>query len=155
MKNPELLTFLLLASSIVCIGQISGAKVEESEPQKIERLEAEWNKANEVSDPEAKHRLLAPDSYHVGPSGRTYNNSQDIQMARASEAARVPGESFKYETSDQNIRIFDGIAVVTGTGRSIKGKDPIKLGTPFRFVHIWEKRNGTWLLIVDQVTAVR
>lgn len=36
-----------------------------------------------------------------------------------------------------------------------KGKSPIKLGTPFRFVHIWEKRNGTWLLIVDQVTAVR
>lgn len=101
--------------------------------------------------------MLAHDSYHVGPSGRLYNKQQDIQAQTASRERKNASPSTpRFLMSDQRIRIFDGVAVVTSTGRSMSTlpNGTSQLGNPFRVVHVWEKRDGRWLLIVDQVPAV-
>lgn len=125
--------------------------------REIERLEVEWNRMNEVSDAEGKQRTLAPDSYHIGPSGRYYDKPRDIAETSASYARKLAsGEITKFTISDMRIRMFEGVAVVTALGRSVVTKDGQgRTGRPFRVVHVWEKRGRSWQLTVDQVTAVQ
>jgi ketosteroid isomerase-like protein len=124
--------------------------------REIERLEIEWNRINEVSDPEGKQRLLADDSYHVGPSGRIYNKDQDIEAAIASRAQKdASNTTVKFVIAGRRIRLYKGVAVVTATGNSITTRDgQTRRGNYFRAVHVWEKRGGVWQLVVDQVTGV-
>lgn len=124
--------------------------------QEIDRLEVEWNIINELSDPDGKEHILSTDSYHVGPSGRLYNKAGDVATARWVRDRRSPGTILKFDISEKWIRIYKDVAIVTGYGRSVVLEDAKKrVGTPFRFVHVWEKRGGKWVLTVDQVTAVR
>ena len=124
--------------------------------REIERLEAEWNTINEVSDAEGKRRLLSDDSYHVGPSGRLYNKSQDIEAARLSyEQKQASNSQLKFVITDRKIRLYKDVAVVTANGWSVTTRDGReRRGNSFRVVHVWEKRRGRWLLVVDQVTRI-
>ena len=122
----------------------------------IEHLEYEWNLINEISDAEGKHRLLADDSYHVGPSGRLYNKLQDVQEARLSYERKQNDKSItKFYFQNRKIRLYRDVAVVTATGWSIVTRDSVeRRGGFFRVVHVWEKRDERWQLVVDQVTGV-
>ena len=128
----------------------------ERDRQEIERLEAEWNAINEVSDAEGKRRLLAEDSYHVGPSGRLYNKALDIEAARLSYKQKQASNAItKFEITDLRIRLYEGVAVVTASGRSVTTTQDgqTRRGSSFRAVHVWEKRDGRWQIVVDQVTG--
>ena len=128
----------------------------EADFRESQRLEAEWNTINEVSDPEGKQRLLAEDSYHVGPSGRLYNKAQDIEaMITSRKQKQSTNSSLKFLMSNHRIRMYKDVAVVTATGTSITTRDGQKRkGGSFRVIHVWEKRDGDWLLLVDQVTGM-
>jgi ketosteroid isomerase-like protein len=132
------------------------AKSTAADLREIERLEAEWNRINEVSDAAGKERLLTDDSYHVGPSGRLYNKSQDVEAMRvSSEQKQASGGSLKFMISNKRIRLYENVAVVTATGTSVTTQDgKERKGGWFRVIHVWERRNGEWLLSVDQVTGI-
>ena len=90
----------------------------------IESLEIEWNRINEQSDPEGKRRLLADDSYHVGPSGRLYTKEQDIAAAQATEEQNRKSDStLRFTITDKRIRLYKGVAVVTAFGTSVRTTD--------------------------------
>ena len=155
---------LMLLTVIVAHGQQandiesvrSHAESRNKDLREIERLEFEWNRINEVSDPEGKRLLLAEDSYHVGPSGRTYTRDQDIAAARAAREQNLASNStLRFTMTNQWIRLYKDIAVVTATGTSVRTTQDgqTRKGNPFRVVHVWEKRDGRWQLIVDQVTG--
>ena len=153
---------LLFAAGETVLAQ-SGSKTGRSKAQsrqrdlrEIERLEAEWTRIHEVSDADAKAQLLAEDSYHVGPSGRLYNKQQDIEEARLAYARKQNDKSItKFYFENRKIRLYKDVAVVTATGWSIVTRNGVeRRGRPFRVVGVWEKRNGRWQLVVDQVTAV-
>jgi ketosteroid isomerase-like protein len=144
----------------VAIGQADPTDGAPSSPdpevREVEVLEDEWNTANEVSDVEVKLRLLAEDSYHVGPSGRIYGKQQDIDATRAARRQKdASPATLKFAVTERRIRIFRKVAVVTGSAVSMTSHSgQTRAGNPFRFVHVWEKRGGTWQLTVDQVTGV-
>ena len=125
--------------------------------QEIEQLEIEWNAINERSDPDGKRRLLTDDSYHVGPSGRLYNKAADVAAARTSREQKLVSNAVtRFIIEDRRIRLYDDVAVVTGTGASVVSRNAEERpGSRFRFVHVWEKRDGRWQLSVDQVTGVK
>jgi uncharacterized protein (TIGR02246 family) len=155
--NQLLITIVLLMAAGTTFAQRDLAGSRLSDLREIEQLETEWNRINEVSDVEGFERLLAEDSYHVGPSGRLYTKSQDIEAQLAARNRKLgSGANLRFIISDQKIKIFKNVAVVTATGRSVTTHaDGTKnLGNSFRSVHVWEKRDGRWLLTVDQVTRV-
>ena len=154
----------IACAAILVITTLTAASQESGQPalngndlEIIQRLEDEWNTMNEVSDVEGKRRILAEDSYHVGPSGRLYNKTQDLEETRRSfEQKKKEGSVTRFQISNRIIRVYSDAAVVTATGRSIVTLDGNeRRGNPFRVVHVWEKRGGNWRLVVDQVTAVR
>lgn len=160
-RNILLLATLCPALSFVCLAQgnnQSQSKVKQSRDyQEIERLEVEWNNINEVSDAEGIQRMLADDSYHIGPSGRFYDKTQDVATQRLARERKRAANSFpKFITQERRIRLFKDAAVVTGLGATLVTKDgQQRLTGQFRFVHGWQRRGGRWQLIVDQVTAVK
>jgi uncharacterized protein (TIGR02246 family) len=138
-------------------GPQAAAPTPSADIREIERLEAEWNAINEVSDAEGKTRLLADDSYHVGPSGRLYNKAQDVEAMRASRAQKEASKTkLVFIETNRRIRMYEGLAVVTLTAYSITTlpDGTQRRGGSFRAVHVWEKRDEKWLLVVDQVTAI-
>jgi ketosteroid isomerase-like protein len=167
MRLPSKLGFVVVTIFLfaVCEAAIAQSTTPESDKRsnarqrdlrEIERLEAEWNRINEVSDPDGKSRLLADDSYHVGPSGRLYNKQQDVEDARISYERKQKDESItKFYFKNRDIRLYSDVAVVTATGWSMVTKDGIeRRGNSFRVVHVWENRDTGWQLVVDQVTGV-
>jgi ketosteroid isomerase-like protein len=164
-SNLQIITvmiFLLAASETVAAQSASRPNRLEApsrtrDLRQIERLEDEWNVINEVSDADGKNRLLAEDSYHVGPSGRLYNKQQDVEDARLSYVRKQKDQSItKFQIENQKIRLYRDVAVVTATGWSIVTRNGEfgHRGGSFRVVHVWEKRDGRWLLVVDQVTGI-
>lgn len=153
--------FLFAAGETVVAQSASGpkrlkAQSRQGDLHEIERLEAEWNRIHEVSDAEGKARLLAEDSYHVGPSGRLYNKQQDVEEARLAFERKQNDKSItKFYFENRKIRLYKDVAVVTATGWSIVTRNGVeRRGRSFRGVGVWEKRNGRWQLVVDQVTGV-
>lgn len=154
---------LLLCFAVLTIAQKSERDPNTIDPdlkthelRDIERLEDEWNLINEISDADGKQRLLADDSYHVGPSGRRYSKEQDIAAMKSSRGAKdESNRELKFSMSDRRIRLYGDAAVVTATGQSVSTINGVtKRGNIFRVVHVWEKREGKWFLVVDQVTTV-
>jgi ketosteroid isomerase-like protein len=131
-------------------GPFSGGDLAE-----IERLEEAWNVANEISDADAKLMMLADESYHVGPSGRVYNKSQDIAATVAARRQKDASTStLRFLITGKLIRMFKDVSVVTATGISVTTQDgTIRIGSRFRSIHVWEKQGTRWRLIVDQVTG--
>lgn len=154
---PAFTALFLLITHLALGQQVTKKLSRNKDLREIERLELEWNRINEVSDSEAKARLLADDSYHVGPSGRTYTRDQDIEAARATqEQNKSSGSTLKFTITNQRIRLYKDIAVVTATGTSVRTTQDgqRRQGNPFRVVHVWEKRDGRWQLVTDQVTRI-
>ncbi|MFL6468952.1 MAG: nuclear transport factor 2 family protein, partial [Pyrinomonadaceae bacterium] len=111
---------------------------------------------NEESSVNGKLRLLADDSYHVGPSGRTYTRAQDIAATEASyKQKQETNTTVKFAMTDQKIRLYKDVAVVTAMGMSITTQNgERRVGSRFRAIHVWEKRDSRWQLVVDQVTGL-
>src|SRR5688500_13910912 len=120
MYHPIFILAVLLVLMSTGFGQHAPSGSRSADLREIERLETEWNWINEVSDVEGIGRLLADDSYHVGPSGRLYTKGQDIEAQRASrERKESAGSTLRFIVSNQKIRLFNDVAVVTATGSSV------------------------------------
>jgi hypothetical protein len=159
MKSLRTITTILFGLSLAVSAQHTksapACKSDDKPCQEIDRLEVEWNIINELSDPDGKERMLAFDSYHVGPSGRVYDKRADVAAAKLADQRRSPYASVRYLISGKRIRVYGNVAVVTGNGSSIVTEGGSKTaGRAFRFVHVWECREGIWYLTVDQVTAI-
>ena len=155
MKRAMHLAALVVMTAASLIGQQRSSQGRAADLRAIEALEVEWNRENEVSDVEAKQRLLAEDSYHVGPSGRLYTKQQDIEATEfAYRQKQASTAVLKFFVENQKIRLYRNVAVVSATGWSVTTKDgQERRGRPFRSLHVWEKRDGRWQLVVDQVTG--
>src|SRR5687767_13214713 len=124
MNNAIRITVLVGLAASAALSQGPETSSRSADLHEIERLEAEWNTINEVSDAEGKARLLSDDSYHVGPSGRLYNKAQDIAAMRSSRAEKeAANRSLKFLIHNRRIRLYDGVAVVTATGSSVSTQD--------------------------------
>ena len=82
--------------------------------------------------------------------------AQDVEATKlAYDQKQVAGSDLKFIISNRRIRLNGDMAVVTRTGKSVTTRDGTKRhGNPFRAVHVWERREGRWQIIVDQVTGV-
>lgn len=157
MNHPIFILAVLFVSMSTGFSQSAPSASRSTDHREIERLEIEWNRINEDSDVEGIESLLADDSYHVGPSGRVYTKGQDIAAQRASQERKLAaGSTLRFIISSRKIRLFENVAVVTATGLSSTtlSDGTKRYGNAFRVVHVWEKRDGRWLLIVDQVTGI-
>jgi ketosteroid isomerase-like protein len=117
----------------------------------LKALEQQWNDAYKKGDVAVLKTVEADDWTLVDPEGTTTTKAQDIK--ELGDKTFVIKES---TNSDVKVRMLgDNHAAVTGTTKasgSYKGKE---FSGEYRFLDLFEKKDGKWLAILSQVTKVQ
>ncbi len=126
----------------------------EAELMKLERA---WAGANQAHDAATIRNLLADDVVMIYPDGTTGTKTDEIGMA---ESKAFTMES--WDVADTKVTVLDrDAAFVTGRGIIKKGslKDPktgktIDITGDYRFMDVYAKRNGKWVVVGSQATKI-
>ena len=115
-------------------------------------LEMEWSEADQRGDAAWFERNLADDYY--GVSSRTGKLN-----TKADDVADIKNRKDKVDSavaSDMQVRVDGNTGVVTGV-YTMKGRD--EKGQPFdrriRYTDVYVKRDGRWLAVASQGTAIQ
>ena len=115
----------------------------------ILQVKEQWSRAIQAGDAATLERLLANEYVFVDSNGTTLNKAQEIARYQSGE---VRFSSFS--TSDKNVTVFIGGAVVTGRA-TVKGKFKKEdISGDYRFVDVIEKRKNAWQPVFSQLTKV-
>jgi len=115
----------------------------------ILQVKEQWSRAIQTGDAATLERLLANEYVFVDSNGTTLNKAQEIARYQSGE---VRFSSFS--TSDKNVTVFIGGAVVTGRA-TVKGKFKKEdISGDYRFVDVIEKRKNAWQPVFSQLTKV-
>lgn len=139
-----LLLLLLLALPGVTAGQSdrnsAGARREVLDA--LERFRVAFREA----DVESLRALLADDYVHTNDRGGVLGKERWLEYAKARRADLASGkiviDSYTYE--DVEVRLYDGVAVVTGLNVSRGKREGEDFTTRLRFTHVWVRREGRW-----------
>jgi ketosteroid isomerase-like protein len=117
--------------------------------EQVLRAEREWLLAHLRLDVQALDRLMAPEYLQIDARGRAVSKEQVLESFRSGERGWDEAHS-----DDHDVRIYGNTALVIGRWRA-RG---INAGQPFdyaaRYVSVWVKSDGEWLMVSDQSTAI-
>lgn len=121
----------------------------ERDRKDILELQKQWVQAVQTADTATLERLLADDYTVVDSTGKTMTKAQEIAMYRSGDL-----KFDSVSTGDQQIKIYIGGAVVTGT-TTVKGKHKKEdISGEYRFVDLLERRKSGWQVVFSQITKV-
>jgi ketosteroid isomerase-like protein len=123
----------------------------------ILKLEREWYEATKTHNAEAVKRNVADDAVIVYPDGSTATKADEV---RTIESGSITADSF--EMVDPKVTVIDAdSAFITGRGIIKNGKNvvpgqkkPIDISGEYRFLDVYAKRDGKWLVVASQATKI-
>ena len=117
--------------------------------EQVLRAEREWLLAHLRLDVQALDRLMAPEYIQIDAGGRAVSKEQVLESFRSGGRGWDEAHS-----DDHDVRIYGNTVVVIGRWRA-RG---INAGQPFdyaaRYVSVWVKSDGEWLMVSDQSTPI-
>lgn len=122
--------------------------------QEVLKVNAELDKAIVKRDIAFHEKLLAPDYVSFGPDASVKNKTQvleEIKKQHADDAFRLTD----LKSEGAKVKLNGNLAVVTAKWKSegiIKGGDGSPHVDQGTYTAVYEKRNGTWVLISDHAT---
>jgi ketosteroid isomerase-like protein len=144
----------LVAALVAKLGVANLAPAEEAPSGSSRSLEQQLLQMNRAAadmqvrkDAAAADRLLADDYVFLQADGQVSNKAQNIAVLR--DPAFV---CESVTTEDVKVRLFHGVAVVTGRiimRANYRGQD---VGGEFLYTDVWAKRDGRWQTVVSQAT---
>jgi ketosteroid isomerase-like protein len=116
----------------------------------IQAAEAALKQAMIASDVQALDRLLADDLVFTNHLGQAMTKQADLDAHRSGVVA-----IHQLEVSDQHIKIFGNVAVVTVAAHLSGTFADSPFEETLRFTRVWQaKAPGHWQVIVGHATAV-
>lgn len=115
-------------------------------------MEREWNDASKSRDVSWFERNYAYDVSDIGSrTGALHTKAEELDSVKNDKSVLDT-----LELSEMNVRVEGNIAIVTGvnhvSGRDEKGKP---LDERVRFTDVYVKRDGRWLVLATQGTAIK
>lgn len=132
-----LVVFVLCVSSIASGQQYKKGSVEEQ----LIQLDRAWTSAELKGDKKACEAMLADDYVGTTQRGQLENKQQYL--------ASVTPNADMVKADDYRITIHGDIAIMTHRS-TVEGVRNIQ----FRSTHVWQKRQGKWLLIAHHGSQV-
>jgi len=100
-------------------------------------------------DVAALDALMAPDYAQIDAAGRIVGREEILASFRSGERGWIEAHS-----DEHRVRLYGDVAVVVGRWRA-KGENA---GQAFdyaaRYVAVWARRDGRWLMVSDQATPI-
>lgn len=125
---------------------------EHADRKALTSLEEQWEAALERTDIDALARIISDDFYYFNPGPGGMGRAERLAMWAEQKKSNADVTE-THTVTDRTVRIFGDTAVSAG-GAIIKLARPKGTTTlQGRFVHVWQKRNGTWKLSGDHFYA--
>lgn len=117
--------------------------------EQIIQLEEKFLEAMRTSNADELDALIADNLLFTAHDGAHYTKQTDINAHRAGDV-----KIYSLETSDQDIRIHDDVAIVSVL-KNISGSyfGVLEVGI-FRFTRVWKFTGGSWKVIAAHSTKV-
>lgn len=106
------------------------------------RLEGVWNAAHRAGDAAALDRLWAGDLEVVVPGMAPMTKAEALAFART---GRMRFE--RYETSQINVRVYGGTAVITGRLQRTRTVNGQPHADDWRFTKVYSRQNDEWRVV--------
>jgi ketosteroid isomerase-like protein len=121
-----------------------------AEEKVLADLEPAWDEANRVVDVESLDKMTTDDYVSISSfPGQTVTGKPQSLAAWKAEKERRKDIVVEHALDDTALKVFGDMAVATGRfviSETSKGRTTRFRG---RFVHVWQKRNGSWLVAAD------
>jgi hypothetical protein len=113
----------------------------------VQKLQGEFDQAELHDDRERLRELLDDEFVSIGARGFLLDKAQWIERH----------DAFVYETletSDMDVRVFDGTAIVRDVQRHRSRYREQRLEFAFRVGHVWVRRDPDWRLAAIQFSPL-
>ena len=117
--------------------------------QAVMEIEKRFNSALLTKDAVALDEFLSDDIVHIGFEGQFAGKAEYMAFFK-----RDIWQYRKYEPSNEAVKVFGNVAVVTGrVDRTIVINNVVTTGG-FAFTHVWSRTGSRWRLTSSQVTGI-
>ncbi len=106
--------------------------------------ESRWVHAAYAHDAAALARILAPDFVHTTYRGNVYDRGAELRLV-------MQPKPYQEHTSNQTVDVLGTVAVVHGVNTISEGG---KIVLRLRYTDVYELREGCWMAVSAQETAV-
>lgn len=148
MRNEEERTIahaLLVIALLIGLFVAFDAHSQGAPDQELKALEQSRGEAIRTGDTETLDRLYADDFQGVTTTG------QVVEKATLMSVFKRVDPRLTFTNGDMKVRVIGDVALVSGL---VTGKAGGEVVTEFRYLHIYEKREGRWQLTAGQSTPV-
>lgn len=137
----------LLSVFLILLSFLQGAAADSK--QTVMEIEKRFNSALLTKDAVKLEEFLADDIVHIGFEGQFAGKGEYMAFFK-----RDIWQYRKYEPSNETVKVFGNVAVVTGrVDRTIVINNVVTTGG-FAFTHVWSRAGERWRLTSSQVTGI-
>lgn len=148
MRNEEERTIahaLLVIALLLGLFVAFGARSQDLPEQELKGLEQARTEAIRTGDMETLDRLYADDFRGVTTTGQEVDKSALLPVFKGVD------RRLTFSNSDMQVRVIGHVGLVSGL---VTGKAGDEVVAEFRYLHVYEKREGRWQLTAGQSTPV-
>jgi uncharacterized protein (TIGR02246 family) len=140
---------LAILGVLICI---STARVDAGtdDSEQIKQLSSDYRTALLTRNTKFLNSVVAPDEVNVGTNGMTFDREALI--------AKIQDPAFSYkkiEIDELAVKVLGDVALTTGTAAVTSETSGHSATDNFRFVRVWQRRAGKWLVIYFQATHIQ
>lgn len=156
MSNKLHITICAIGLSLLCVGPARGQQASEQPSESVDQIKAEIlqvedirNKAMLEHDTAVLSRMYADDLAWTNPSGEVLTKAQVLADLNS-------GKQKFFNISHDEIRLHVYGLTVIADGRStstLSYKGKVSQGIARRFLNVYVKTNGQWLLVAHSQTV--
>lgn len=136
--------FLIL---LVLLSFLQGAPADSK--QTILEIEKRFNSALLQKDAVALDDFLADDIVHIGFEGQFAAKAEYMAFFK-----RDIWQYRKYEPSNETVKVFGNVAVVTGRVDRTIVINNVETTGGFAFTHVWSRTGDRWCMTSSHVTGI-
>lgn len=143
-------TAVFLAGIFVLLVALPRLRTATDDATAVREAEAQLSIASAKGNVQALGRVVANDFFAVDASGKRQTRQSLLDLYRNGS-----WKVLSFRQDGLEVHLYGETAVVTGTDR-IRARDAggtVRDGA-YRFLHVFQKRQGRWLLIAGQLTPI-
>ena len=142
---------VLLTAILACgLAPVRGEEKGEKGSGELKALDAKLTDAFQKGDWKTLEKHTADDALFISPTGRTHNKKEHFERLGMAEAKVA-----ELKETDVKARVNGDTGVVTGLLHlkgMVKDKD---ISGEYRWTRVYTKKDGMWLVILEQHTYVQ
>lgn len=140
------LTGVMFASIVSWASPTPASEAETS----LRAANAEYDKALVDADVQVLDRLYSEDFTYTSFDGVLRSRTEQIAFVKAGKLGLTAGSS-----DEVRIRVYGDFAVITGRFNGVVGDGPGKRSFHERYTTAWLRRDGRWVLLVEQGNLIK